>query len=162
MVNPYPYILLFVGMVAGSAAVGVVWHVCRRKCGRKAEEASPPRVPPRVHDDDVEQPPTDATTTVMGELIGVGSFGRVYRGNWKGMRVAIKVMEGYDRNLVEMDVSKSLSHDNLVKVLHTTIQETGRASSSDDDNGRSMVKSTLVMEYCDKGTLSGLLVDGSS
>jgi len=56
-------------------------------------------------------------TFTVGELIGRGQYGQVYRGTCKGSDVAIKrvLIDGGDREYGEM---KKLDHPNVLKLLH--------------------------------------------
>lgn len=93
----------------------------------------------------------------LGQFIGAGSYGRVYKGAYKGKQVAIKIIE-CQRETLEVDISKSVSHDNLVKVYQTLIVSGDRSSPNyEPQPTQPMIKSMLIMEYCNMGTLSELL-----
>ncbi|WIA16603.1 hypothetical protein OEZ85_013270 [Tetradesmus obliquus] len=53
-----------------------------------------------------------------GELLGAGSFGRVYRGRWNGMEVAVKVIEHDTSSAVEVEnevlLMMGLQHECIV------------------------------------------------
>jgi serine/threonine protein kinase len=56
----------------------------------------------------------------LGPLLGAGSFGRVYRGTWRGREVAVKVIDHHDGGELadvfrEAELLLSLNHDNIVK-----------------------------------------------
>eukprot|EP00775_Hariotina_reticulata_P004757 gene4757-5007_t len=56
----------------------------------------------------------------LGHLLGAGSFGRVYRGTWRGKDVAVKVIDhidGHEAAVVgqEAKLLLSMSHPNIVK-----------------------------------------------
>lgn len=57
-----------------------------------------------------------------GELLGAGSFGRVYRGRWNGMEVAVKVMEHDASSAVEVEnevlLMMGLQHKCIVAAYH--------------------------------------------
>ena len=54
------------------------------------------------------------------KLIGVGSFGRVFRGTFRGQEVAIKKIELFRLNPEdgEKDALLKLNHPNVIKLLH--------------------------------------------
>jgi hypothetical protein len=78
------------------------------------------------------------------KMLGAGSFGEVWQGEWDGEPVAIKVSKGstkvaVDALLREADVAVSLKgHPNVVRVLFA--QETAGELQ-------------LVLEYCEDGSL---------
>ncbi|WIA16604.1 hypothetical protein OEZ85_013271 [Tetradesmus obliquus] len=61
--------------------------------------------------------PVKDSTVQFGELLGAGSFGRVYRGRWNGMEVAVKVIEHDASSAVEVENeaihSRSIVHGDL-------------------------------------------------
>eukprot|EP00878_Enallax_costatus_P015115 GHUV01015827.1.p1 GENE.GHUV01015827.1~~GHUV01015827.1.p1 ORF type:complete len:582 (+),score=126.05 GHUV01015827.1:174-1748(+) len=79
--------------------------------------------------------PVEDGRITFGDLLGAGSFGRVYRGTWGGRTVAIKVIE-YDittREEVQNEVQLILSfdHPNIVRAYHcVTYTSTGATSGS--------------------------------
>jgi serine/threonine protein kinase len=56
---------------------------------------------------------------VAGAFIGAGSFGKVFKGTWNGMQVAVKVIEhsgtSADAVETEMETLMSFQHDNIVR-----------------------------------------------
>uniref|UniRef100_A0A383VBH1 Protein kinase domain-containing protein n=1 Tax=Tetradesmus obliquus TaxID=3088 RepID=A0A383VBH1_TETOB len=58
----------------------------------------------------------------FGELLGAGSFGRVYRGRWNGMEVAVKVIEHDASSAVEVEnevlLMMGLQHECIVAAYH--------------------------------------------
>ncbi|WIA36802.1 hypothetical protein OEZ86_008057 [Tetradesmus obliquus] len=52
-------------------------------------------------------------TVQFGELLGAGSFGRVYRGRWNGMEVAVKVIEHDASRAVEVE-NEAIHSRNIV------------------------------------------------
>jgi serine/threonine protein kinase len=57
-----------------------------------------------------------------GELLGAGSFGRVYRGRWNGMEVAVKVIEHDASSAMEVEnevlLLMGLQHECIVAAYH--------------------------------------------
>ncbi|KAK9808405.1 hypothetical protein WJX73_001070 [Symbiochloris irregularis] len=112
----------------------------------------------------------------IGDLLGYGSYGRVFKGVWHGAMVAVKqvemqVLEGQPEPTLESVRNVNLSHPNIVHTYHilSTIREQARphfdleqeqdeappeaSSSSAMGRKRSTKEVTLVLEYCDKGSL---------
>jgi serine/threonine protein kinase len=58
-----------------------------------------------------------AATFTVGEQIGRGQYGQVYRATYEGSQVAIKriLIDGVDHEYVGM---KKLDHPNVLKLLH--------------------------------------------
>jgi serine/threonine protein kinase len=56
---------------------------------------------------------------VAGAFIGAGSFGKVFKGTWNNMDVAVKVIEhsgsSADAMQTEMEILMSFQHDNIVR-----------------------------------------------
>lgn len=96
----------------------------------------------------------------MGQKIGEGGFGEVYKSRWKNKTVAVKVMaEKKIQNTNEFkalsselkkeaQILKHLDHSNIVQFF-------GIITLNKYPYG-------IVMEYCDKGSLWGLLHDYNS
>jgi len=69
------------------------------------------------------QPPPEAvlafTLLCTGALIGSGSFGKVFKGQWNGMDVAVKVIEHSGTSAAavqhELGLMLSLQHPNIVR-----------------------------------------------
>ncbi|KAG2484907.1 hypothetical protein HYH03_016293 [Edaphochlamys debaryana] len=82
---------------------------------------------------------------VLREMIGEGTFGKVYRGLWRGTEVAIKTiilpanMSGKEKRekmaVMEAAISSSLAHPNVVATYTYQIKPL-RDSSSDHGGGR--------------------------
>jgi hypothetical protein len=70
-----------------------------------------------------------------GVMIGCGSFGRVYRGTWRGQDVAVKKIlhspAECGRILREIGLSMALSHPHVVRSLHHHTLGHAAADSSD-------------------------------
>ncbi|BDA43911.1 probable mitogen-activated protein kinase kinase kinase 9 at C-terminar half [Coccomyxa sp. Obi] len=68
-----------------------------------------------------------APDLALGRLIGRGSFGRVYKGEWQGQEVAVKVLccqdsqEANFEGLSEYWVSKQVRHPNVVETYKVII-----------------------------------------
>ncbi|KAK7499721.1 hypothetical protein BaRGS_00009062 [Batillaria attramentaria] len=64
----------------------------------------------------------------IGESIGKGDFGDVFKGTYKGQAVAIKQLKDKDRGeqsfLQEASVMTSLRHDNLVRLIGVVLSDT--------------------------------------
>ncbi|KAL6069929.1 Tyrosine-protein kinase receptor [Balamuthia mandrillaris] len=93
----------------------------------------------------------------LDRLLGQGAFGKVYKGEWRGAPVAVKVFnnirpEAMDESLIidikeEAQMMQKLSHHpNVVKFI-------GAVMKAD-----SQLKFALVSEYCAKGSLYDMLM----
>jgi len=104
--------------------------------------------------------PEDLCGLELGPLIGSGGFGKVYRGIFDEMVVAVKVTESSTEKAIkaaesESAISRELNHPNLVKTVRTSSWKKDVQMMTD---GKNMKKEeTLVMwmlqEFCDRGTL---------
>lgn len=90
----------------------------------------------------------------LGEVLGAGGFGSVYKGTFRRQTVAIKIMHKYTKNPAAQSESfkaelhvMSFNHPNIVKTLATT-------SLEKFDDG-----AWVVMEYVGGHTLHGLIND---
>ncbi|PSC72637.1 kinase [Micractinium conductrix] len=77
----------------------------------------------------------------LGELLGRGAFGRVYRGRWKGAIVAVKVIDhrvgpGKSHDLSrEPLLSMSVSHPNVVITHKMCVVKVNPSAASGSDDG---------------------------
>lgn len=87
----------------------------------------------------------------MEEVIGVGGFGKVYRGFWRGLEVAVKAArQDPDEDITvtienvkqEANLFWLLEHENIVKLLGVCLH---------------LPNLCLVMEYCRGGSLNRIL-----
>jgi serine/threonine protein kinase len=85
-----------------------------------------------------------------GELLGMGSFGKVYSGKFRGKQVAIKELHhgtvtGSLREFMnELNINCSLRHPNTVLFIGACIEPNYKC---------------LIIEYCAKGSLAQLMYD---
>jgi serine/threonine protein kinase len=100
----------------------------------------------------------DYADLTLGRELGHGAFGRVYRGEYRGAAVAVKMFEGVrldeadEKTLRELRkeaemMEKLSNHPNIVKFVGAITQASGGASTF-----------ALVTEYCCRGSLYDLLV----
>lgn len=106
---------------------------------------------------------------VIRDLLGTGSFGEVYRAEYKGAVVAVKVIQGIDETVTtefaqEAGVLSSLDHPNVLKFVgvcvldkrrKSMLRSTGMGALLDSEVGGGSL--ALVVEYCENDTLSSLL-----
>eukprot|EP00800_Vazella_pourtalesii_P017065 TRINITY_DN5081_c0_g1_i3.p1 TRINITY_DN5081_c0_g1~~TRINITY_DN5081_c0_g1_i3.p1 ORF type:complete len:463 (-),score=84.75 TRINITY_DN5081_c0_g1_i3:309-1697(-) len=82
----------------------------------------------------------------FAEVLGDGEFGEVYKGNYRGIKVAIKTLKpdskfSIQNFLAEASVMTDLKHQNLVRLMGINIDETGVRTIC------------LVTEFMSKGSL---------
>eukprot|EP01103_Thecamoeba_quadrilineata_P018218 TRINITY_DN6835_c0_g1_i1.p1 TRINITY_DN6835_c0_g1~~TRINITY_DN6835_c0_g1_i1.p1 ORF type:complete len:313 (-),score=22.55 TRINITY_DN6835_c0_g1_i1:108-1046(-) len=126
--------ILIVGICIGGFLFGfLIWLICSRKRTRSSFEV------PRtftLEDSEVQ----------VERLIGQGSFGKIYKGTWRGSPVAIKtllpVKRGKSQLENEIHLIRTLSHENVVRFL---------GSLSYDDTP------ILITEYMERGSLHEIL-----
>ncbi|WIA34798.1 hypothetical protein OEZ86_013101 [Tetradesmus obliquus] len=72
----------------------------------------------------------------LGELLGAGSFGRVFKGTWAGRVVAVKVIshDAESSDVVENEITLMLgfNHPNIVRAFHSLTYVNNSASSKFD------------------------------
>lgn len=143
-------ILIVIGGVVIITSIGAsVWWFRSRK--PRDASVAPASLPPSLMmpSNDLPRPSHDSTFTdsstflpsgvQIGLLLGAGMFGRVYKGYYHGKSVAIKLLERAGN--VEMHVSKTLQHPNIVRIYETF-------------PGTADMTGVIIMEYCDGGALS--------
>eukprot|EP00878_Enallax_costatus_P013965 GHUV01014604.1.p1 GENE.GHUV01014604.1~~GHUV01014604.1.p1 ORF type:complete len:586 (+),score=141.50 GHUV01014604.1:545-2302(+) len=96
----------------------------------------------------------------IGSLLGWGSYGRVHRGYWNGSLVAVKVLEQVagdfnPRSSLEPLLHHRLSHPNIVAMFDVCTQEVDVC-----EDGRPLQEVWMVLEYCNRGTLSDAIQRG--
>jgi serine/threonine protein kinase len=71
---------------------------------------------------------------VAGAFLGAGSFGKVFRGQWNGIDVAVKVIEHTGASAAEvqqeMEILMSLQHPNIVRCVHRMRRDSLACSQS--------------------------------
>ncbi|GLC39870.1 hypothetical protein PLESTF_000919300 [Pleodorina starrii] len=100
----------------------------------------------------------------LGPLLGKGSYGRVYRGMWNGAQVAVKVLETIQSDdggleVLEAVLGSQISHPNIVQTYKHCTRPMGRALDADNE-GRTMLETWMVLEFCNKGGLSDAIERG--
>ncbi|WIA41989.1 hypothetical protein OEZ86_009290 [Tetradesmus obliquus] len=96
----------------------------------------------------------------IGSLLGWGSYGRVHRGYWNGSLVAVKVLEQVagdfnPRTSLEPLLHHRLSHPNIVAMFDVCTQEVDVC-----EDGRPLQEVWMVLEFCNRGTLSDAIQRG--
>mmetsp|Transcript_4521 Transcript_4521/g.13071 ORF Transcript_4521/g.13071 Transcript_4521/m.13071 type:complete len:751 (-) Transcript_4521:124-2376(-) len=93
----------------------------------------------------------------LGVMLGRGAFGRVYRGLWNAIPVAVKVLEHEadksGREVLEAVLSTDLSHPNVVKTYKHFTREMVQ-SVTEDLGVKQLLETWIIMEFCSLGTLS--------
>jgi len=86
----------------------------------------------------------DSNPLNKGDLLGQGSFGKVYKSNYEGEVIALKVLDNYDeyRFRREVLIMRVLEHKNIIKYLGCIIGKK---------------ESYILMEYANKGNLKHFL-----
>lgn len=96
---------------------------------------------------------------LLGSLLGAGSYGRVYRGLYKGRPVAVKVVNNMQEVKVdasgtplEVSLTAGLGHPNLVRVVTHALEAPGAGQRPSWRGGTG--RCWMVLEYCDKPRLA--------
>lgn len=97
---------------------------------------------------------------VLKDMIGWGSYGRVYRATYEGREVAIKVghpvrVSEDNDPLHEAKLMETLHHINIVQTFKYTYRDVLEKEKTLEEVG--FIEPWFVMEYCDKGTLQHAL-----
>ncbi|KXZ47914.1 hypothetical protein GPECTOR_32g527 [Gonium pectorale] len=97
----------------------------------------------------------DNMELVMSEMIGEGTFGKVYRGLWRGSEVAIKTMvlpanmSGKEKRekmaVMEAAISSSLAHPNVVATYTYQIKPLKDSSSSSGRVSDDLTSSAIIV-----------------
>ncbi|KAI8462305.1 MAG: kinase-like domain-containing protein [Monoraphidium minutum] len=130
---------------------------------------------------------TSQPELTVGECLGRGGFGVVYRGRWHRVPVAVKVMPSRNsereamQDAVEMAVLSTVQHPNIVSVYScltdmveaaeldaslsgslTSVMRTRyrRLRPDEDPEGEAETFNVVVMELCDRGTLRDAIKGG--
>ncbi|KAK9828701.1 hypothetical protein WJX72_001598 [[Myrmecia] bisecta] len=113
---------------------------------------------------------------LLGPLLGRGSYGKVYKGSWKGQLVAVKIIKHREAGSTWQQMNSSgrkqnshlewareaalaagISHPNVVATYRTcTEQVTAKYMSPDGKPGqpaKQHFETWMAMEYCDRGSL---------
>lgn len=91
------------------------------------------------------------------KILGSGSFGTVWYGNWGGCPVAVKVMKHESDTTAEKGeqfealLAERLSHPNIVQTFKCS---TRNVDVEQEDRCHQRFETWIVMEYCNLGTLS--------
>ncbi|GBF95008.1 hypothetical protein Rsub_07509 [Raphidocelis subcapitata] len=112
---------------------------------------------------------------LVGPLLGRGSWGRVYRGLFKGQPVAVKIIDA-DSSVardaagvpLEVALTRGLGHPNLMTVVTHAFSPAAAApgcggcgrASADGAAGAGRRVCWMVFEYADRGTLADAVVKG--
>ncbi|KAG1680208.1 hypothetical protein FOA52_000322 [Chlamydomonas sp. UWO 241] len=93
----------------------------------------------------------------LGAMLGRGAFGRVYRAQWDGTTVAVKVLEheasSVGCGVLEGVLSMEISHPNVIKTYKHCTREMPCATMK-HLSGKQLLETWIVMEFCSLGTLS--------
>lgn len=102
---------------------------------------------------------------LLGPLLGRGSYGRVYRGIYKGHPVAVKIIDcvqliARDANGEPLEVSlmRGLGHASLMRTVTHAYGDAAAAPGGRAGGGRKAC--WMVFEYCDRGTIADAVVKG--
>ncbi|KAL6072594.1 mitogen-activated protein kinase kinase kinase 9, variant 2 [Balamuthia mandrillaris] len=108
----------------------------------------------------------------VGQLLGCGAFGKVYKGMWRGAEVAIKMFNDFDLDSAdektileikeEAQMMERLSkHPNVVKFIGVVMQKQYHHHNEDlknDLNNNVDLSFALILEYCPFGSLYDVVV----
>ncbi|KAG2500604.1 hypothetical protein HYH03_001372 [Edaphochlamys debaryana] len=114
--------------------------------------------------EEAQSPSGGAGNLELRELIGEGSFGRVYKAYWreKGIEVAVKRLRGpfgmsgdteHDKEAIK-EVAFRLSHPNIVRLIDADVQPLPQSLAQSGSPGCEVL---LILELCDLGSLRDAL-----
>lgn len=84
------------------------------------------------------------------QLLGYGSFGRVYKAYWYGQEIALKITTPFRNNVNEGILGEKLKHVNIVETYsYKILNKMDDSSSSNPEN-----ELWIVQEYCNLGDIS--------
>eukprot|EP00930_Biecheleria_cincta_P070785 TRINITY_DN58394_c0_g1_i1.p1 TRINITY_DN58394_c0_g1~~TRINITY_DN58394_c0_g1_i1.p1 ORF type:complete len:597 (+),score=75.55 TRINITY_DN58394_c0_g1_i1:87-1793(+) len=119
----------------------------RNRKGQNASAAKPGRSP--------------FQDVILVDLIGQGSFGKVYRGMWGGATVAVKIMSWSTeaakkraQPIFEAQLSSILAHPCLVQTYKYSTRSDMLGEEGDYPQAISSQEVWIVLEWCDLGTFS--------
>ncbi len=86
----------------------------------------------------------------LGPMLGIGSFGRVFRAEWNGQTTAVKIMEHEERAdggaILEAVLSAKLSHPNVVRTFkHLTRRIPMAQEAHMEANGPMLMETWMIM-----------------
>ncbi|PNH12347.1 Tyrosine-protein kinase Fyn [Tetrabaena socialis] len=102
-------------------------------------------------------------------VLGVGSFGVVYQGTWRGLRVAVKTLvvhdallgkEGRQRHRAILEASLSLSLSARLRPSPAAERDAAGASTLLPAGTPDVYKLFIIQEFCDVGSLAAALDAG--
>ncbi|GIL44373.1 hypothetical protein Vafri_1861, partial [Volvox africanus] len=106
-----------------------------------------------------------STDLILGEMIGEGTFGKVYRGLWRGTEVAIKTiilptnMSGKEKRekmaVMEAAISSSLAHPNVVSTYTYQIKSLKDSSAQKIGRPSDDLTASAIIVGNDKATDAG-------
>ncbi|KAK9815222.1 hypothetical protein WJX72_000200 [[Myrmecia] bisecta] len=157
-------------LLMGAPDMAVTDHHCQHCYFVTVQPASASATPPPIAEEAASRSGSAALDVVwpdveVGQLVGQGSFGRVYQGWWQGRLVAIKVIESIPAakldlagNPIEATLTTGFDHPNLVHtykymVVNKPAPAGGEALAAPGTIPRLEEETWLLLEFCDKGCI---------